>query len=102
MDKVKNEQKDVLPAADTFNDYDILEDTLSSLKHLSTTYGLLVQEASNKQLSDNVDKIAKQISKLARDTFNLMFANGWYELTEEDQMTIDETYNKFDNKRKDF
>ena len=100
MNKIKNAKVEILPNEKIFNDYDMLVDTGISLKHLNTEYGMLKQEASHKELTDLVEKISKDISKYARDIFNLLFELGWYELTEEDPKTIKEAYNKFQKYQK--
>lgn len=100
--KIKNAEIDILPDEKEFNDYDMLQDTLASLKHINTEYGLLVTEASNKNLSDKIEKLAKEIGTLARDCFNLMFEYGWYELTEEDNSSIKEIYKDFSKKKNNF
>ena len=100
--KIKNSLMDMLPSEDSFNDYDILLDTMSSLKHLNTSYGLLITEASNKGLSSDIEKLGKEIGSLGRDCFNLMFEYGWYELTEEDNSNIKEIYKKFNKKSENF
>jgi len=96
--KVKNPMKDPLPDTNSFNDEDILNDVLISLKHLSTMYGTLNQEASNKELVSKIEMLNKEVSTLARDSFNLMFENGWYCLERETPEKLNEEYNKFSNK----
>lgn len=97
--KVKNPKQDALPNVNSFNDEDILNDVLISLKHLSTMYGTLGHEASNATLSNQVDTLNKGVSKLGRDAFNLMFEKGWYCLERETPQKLNEEYNKFTQKQ---
>ncbi|MDD2391605.1 MAG: spore coat protein [Bacilli bacterium] len=98
--KVENPKQAILPNEENFNDEDILNDVLTSLKHLSTMYGTLKQEASNKKLVNEVDSINKDVGDMARDSFNLMFKKGWYPLEQEDSQKITEEYQKFSSKKK--
>lgn len=99
--KVKNPKQEALPSVNEFNDEDILNDVLISLKHLSTMYGTLKQEASNKTLVSEVEKLSKETGKLARDAFNLMFEKGWYSLELETSSKLSEEYNKFTTKKEE-
>ena len=96
--KVGNPKIDPMPSTNTFNDEDILNDLQTSLKHLSTMYGTLNQEASHKELVDKIETLSKEVSRLARDSFNLMFENGWYCLEKQEEQKLNEEYNKFSQK----
>ena len=100
--KIMNEKEFPLPNEEEFNDEDILLDVMTSLKHLSTVYGTLIQEASNEDLSSRIEKNAKKISTLARDSFNLMFEKGWYGLEPQDCEKLCEEYNNFETKGQQF
>lgn len=93
--KVQNPKQQVLPDENSFNDCDILQDVSTSLKHLSTLYGLLVQEASNENLSNRADGLAKEIGTMARNSFNLMFEKGWYCLEKVPAQKLSQEHNKF-------
>ncbi len=99
--KVENPKQVVLPNEQNFNDENILNDVLISLKHLSTMYGTLKQEASNKKLVNEVDSISKDVGNMARDSFNLMFEKGWYSLERADDQKLSEEYNKFSLKKEE-
>ena len=100
--KVQNKMNSPLPSKKAFNDEDILQDVAISIKHLTTEYGLLIQEASNKKLADKISNISKDLSTLSRDTFNLMFENGWYTLEKTEKTKLSEEYNKFSKKLEEF
>ena len=100
--KVQNPKQPVLPDEKSFNDEDILQDVMTSLKHLSTQYGLLVQEASHQALSDQVGTIAKEVGTMARTSFNLMFEKGWYSLEKQQPQKLTEEYTKFSQKQQQF
>lgn len=95
---VKNEMEDVQPEGVVFNDEQILQDVLSSLKHLLTEYGLLQTEASNQELASTVEQAAKQVGTMTRDSFNLMFKKGWYTLEKAETTKIKKEYDKLNKK----
>jgi len=98
MDKKVANKKESIKSLTSFNEEDILQDVLASMKHLSTIYGTLSQEASNAHLLKKIEPLAKQVAKMARDSFNLMFKKGWYTLEAQVPKKIEEEYNKFKKK----
>ena len=96
-ERVTNEKHDVLPNNETFNDWDMLHDTLTSLKHLGTTYGMACTEASNKHFLKEIEPLAKETNKLARDCYNLMFVYGWYPIFKENEQRIVSVCEKFES-----
>ena len=93
--KVENTKAEVLPSEEVFNDEDIIVDVLNSLKHLGTSYGTLLQEASNKDLSTKLEVLSKEVGTMARDSFNYLFKKGWYALEEADRNKVTEEHQKF-------
>ena len=97
--KIENVKQPVLPNDNSFNDEDILQDVLASLKHLSLLYSNCKGEASNKQLESKIDSICKEVGQMARDSFNLLFEKGWYSLEKEAPQKISQEINKFSSKK---
>lgn len=62
------------------NDYDYLNDFLSTEKNLSSNYVMAMNEASNENLFDEIGNICQETKDMARDLFNLQFKKGWYKL----------------------
>ena len=98
MTKIENKKAMILPDEASFNDEDIIQDVLISLKNLNTLYGLLKQEASNESLINKVDTLCKENFNCTRNCFNLIFEKGFYALEEQNTTKITEEYNKFNNK----
>ncbi len=78
--KVANVKAPIKPSEDQFNDRDKLNDLLVSYKHLTYLYSIACQEASNTKLYKEFLRLFEQASKMQRDTYDLMFENGWYAL----------------------
>lgn len=92
MSKIKNEQVTV-PTGMEINDKDIVNSLLSTLKMLSKNYVTAATEASNENLFKEYKKRYDSISKLQRETFELLFRKGWYVLEEADGSKVGEKYN---------
>ena len=93
--KVENPKQDILPDETSFNDKDMLEDALVSIKGLITSYGLLSGEASNQTLKTEIETLTKTLGEHQRTLFNLMFEKGWYILEHADSTKINEELTKF-------
>ena len=92
--KVENPKQDILPDEISFNDKDMLEDALTSVKGLVTSYGILGTEASNQTLKTEIDSLSKALGEVQRNLFNLMFEKGWYILEKVDAAKINEELTK--------
>jgi len=99
--EIKNAKAEITPDEIVFNDLDILEDTLISLKQISHTLDTAKSEASNKDLITTYDTLSKSMFNTTRDVFNLMFENGWYTLEEADAAKIKKTYDKFNSRKEE-
>jgi len=93
--EISNQKQPITPNEHDFNDRDILQDSLDSLKHLGTLVGTLVTEASNKKLFSTVEEVEKKVKKSSRQAFNTMFQLGWYSMTEDTEECIQKTYQQF-------
>ena len=93
--KIQNPKQDILPDETSFNDKDMLQDALTSIKGLVQEYGLLGSEASNQTLKTEIEKLSKALDQKQRDLFNLMFEKGWYVLEKVDTNKINEELTKY-------
>ena len=78
------------PTGINMNDKDYLTCLLTILKEISKNYATAMTEASNESLYNSHFSIFKQISNLQRETYELMFQNGWYALEPSENQKITE------------
>ena len=77
------------------NDKDYLNDVLLSFKHLVSSYGIALNEASNKEIYKLFFNLLETTSKIQFDLFECAFKNGWYQLETVDEKKIEKTHDKF-------
>lgn len=77
------------------NDKDILNDVLISYKHLVSSYGIALNEASNKNIYKLYLDAFLSSSKTQASLFETSFKNGWYVLETADEEKIENAYTKF-------
>lgn len=85
--EVYNPKKEV-PTGTQLNNRDFLNCLLSNLKDMSKNYVIAMTEASNESLYNKYLATFKKISELQRETYELMFKNGWYKLEKADSSKI--------------
>lgn len=85
--KIQN-SKTKVSSSIALNDKDYLGRVLSSLKEMVKGYALILTEASNDILVKDYKKAFDEYLKLQRETFELMFQNGWYILESVDNKKI--------------
>lgn len=92
MSKIKN---DLVPLATgpELNDKDIVNSLLTTLKNMTKNYAVALTEASNDCLYDEYKAEFDAISELQRETFEVLFRNGWFILEEADGAKVGEKYN---------
>lgn len=98
QDQKKGKQK-VSPQSKTFNDKDMLNDMLISLKALSNIYNTFLHEASNDAMVELLDELHADIIDLQRDLFDTMSSLGWYQLEQEDETKIDQAIQQAEQER---
>lgn len=81
------------PTGINMNDKDYLTCLLTILKEMSKNYCIALTEASNEHLYKSYQAIFNEIIKLQRETYELMFQNGWYQLEPAPNNKITEKYN---------
>lgn len=84
----------------TYAEKEISTNLLVSLKHMKSEFNLFTQEASNTPLYDEISTLYTTVSTLQRDVFNMMSAQGWYQMTPDTPTSISKAYTKFSNCRK--
>ncbi|MBR6948982.1 MAG: spore coat protein [Bacilli bacterium] len=93
MNKIENPKTEV-PKGLEINDKDLTNLLLTCLKNMTKNYAVALTEASNEELYKELKKEFDAISKLQRETFELIFRNGWYILEEADGAKVGEKYNQ--------
>ena len=67
-------------AKSTYADKEIATNLLVTLKHMKSELNLFTQEASNEELFQEINQVYNQISDLQREVFQMMCAQGWYNM----------------------
>ena len=93
MAKIENPMVEVEQGIE-LNDKDISNILLTCLKNFTKNYAVSLTEASNDNLYNVYKKQFDSLSSLQRETFELIFRNGWYTLEEADSSKVGEQYNK--------
>ena len=93
MAKIENPMVEVEESIE-LNDKDISNILLTCLKNFTKNYAVSLTEASNDNLYSVYKKQFDSLSKLQRETFELIFRNGWYTLEEANSSKVGEQYNK--------
>jgi len=86
-----------VPKNTEMNDSDYLNDILATEKSLSNNYVIVMNEASNNDLFEQIGNICMETKTSARDLFNLQFQKGWYRLEQANANkinTISQEYNQ--------
>ena len=89
------------PTGINMNDKDYLTCLLTILKEMSKNYCLAMTEASNENLYKSYHSIFTELSTLQRETYELMFQNGWYAVEIADTTKICEKYNTLSQEYQD-
>lgn len=90
--KINNPEVEV-PTGVELNDKDVVNSLLSTLKTLVKNYSIAMTEASNDFLYEEYKTIFEKVADLQRETFTVLFRNGWYVLEEADGAKVGEKYN---------
>ncbi len=79
--KVGNPKKEVAETK-SMNDKDYLNVVLELEKNMSNNYSIALSEASNDILYNEYFDLFEDTKDMARELYEVMFQNGWYELEE--------------------
>ena len=80
------------PKGISMNDKDYITCLLTILKEMTKNYTIALTEASNETLYQKYHSIFEELMNLQRETFELMFQNGWYSLEKAEANKINEKY----------
>lgn len=81
----------------SFTDKEIMDDVLSSQKHISDVYNTYSNECVNAQLQTDMLNILKEEHSIQFTVFEEMQKRGWYNPGAAQAQKIDETKTKFEN-----
>lgn len=81
----------------TFTDKEIMDDVLTSQKHITDVYNSYSNECTNQQLQDDMLKILKEEHSIQFSVFGEMQKRGWYSPCAAQAQMISETKTKFEN-----
>lgn len=95
---IKNKKEEVSNGIE-LNDKDYLNSINSTLKEMAKNYSVVLTEASNENLFKVYKKIFDNIITMQRQTFELIFENGWYILEKAEKNKIN---NKFSTLNQEF
>lgn len=77
--KVQNPKTEV-PETIELNDCDYLNEVLSCEKNMSVNLSIALNEASNRDLFNEIYTIFEDVKIAQRDLYNMAFKKGWYSL----------------------
>lgn len=78
------------PTGINMNDKDYITCLNSTLKEMTKNYSISMTEASNESLYKSFNSTFQELSKLQRETYELMFQKGWYSLEPAETQKITE------------
>ena len=78
-----------------FSDKDILIDVLTSIKSLASLYHSFSVECSNDLVFDISSDLREEILDEQRDTYNLLYSKGWYQVEEQPQSKLNKDIDKY-------
>lgn len=81
----------------SFTDKEIMDDVLSSQKHVTGMYNTYSNECVNQQLQSDMMNILKEEHTIQFNIFNEMQKRGWYSPCTAEAQKINETKTKFEN-----
>jgi spore coat protein CotF len=94
---VQNQEQQI-PKTEEMNDSDYLNDILNMEKNMTNIYSIVLNEASNDPLYNELFMIFKETQECQRKLFNLLFAKGWYKLEKAETQKISAEFNEHQNK----
>lgn len=79
-----------------FSDREIMDDVLSSQKHITGTYNSFTNECVNEQLKNDMLKILNEEHNIQFSVFGEMQKRGWYSPAAADAQNITQAKAKFE------
>ena len=92
-EKIQNTKVEV-PKGKNLNCKDYMNMLLTILKEEVKNYAIVLTEASNDYLYNEYKNIFDTLIEMQRETFNIMFRNGWYKLETAPTNKMNEKYNE--------
>ena len=80
--------KTEVPTGINMNDKDYITCLITCLKEMEKNYVTAMTEASNESLYKSYKSTFEELSKLQRETYELMFEKGWYSLEKAETQKI--------------
>ena len=80
-----------------FTDREIMDDILSSQKHITDVYNTFSNECTNQQLQTDMLNILKEEHVIQFSVFGEMQKRGWYSPAAAQAQMINETKTKYEN-----
>ena len=80
----------------SFSDREIMDDILSSQKHITDVYNTFSNECVNQQLQNDMVNILKEEHNIQFSVFSDMQKRGWYSPAAAEAQKINETTTKFE------
>lgn len=78
-------------------DKDYLTVILELEKNMSNNYSIAMNEASNEYLYEDFFDLFTETKDMARDIYEYMASQGWYQTEQEQQEKINQKINEFNN-----
>lgn len=94
---VQNPKTEV-PGTIEMNDRDYINDVLESEKNLSNNLSIVLNEASNEALYQDILTIFNDTQTMARRLYAVMFQKGWYALEKAEVKKINQKYNEYSSR----
>ena len=94
-------QKVEVPTGLELNDKDYMNCLLTTLKEMTKNYAIALTEISNEELYHEFKELFNEVSLLQRETYELMFQNGWYSVEKAEEQKITNKYNMLNQEIKD-
>lgn len=94
-------QKVEVPTGLELNDKDYMNCLLTTLKEMTKNYAIALTEISNEELYHEFKELFNEVSLLQRETYELMFQNGWYSVEKAEEQKITNKYNMLNQEFKD-
>ena len=87
---------------DIYDDQQICENLLVTLKHMKAEYNTFTQEASNPKLYQEIYDLYDDVSSLQRDVFTIMEEQGWVKLAADTKKNIEKAYKKLNQMKEEY
>lgn len=79
------------------SDKELMEDMLTSQKHITSNYSLFANECSTQNIRSDVMNIMKEEHEIQACVFDFMSSKGWYAPAAAEQQKIDQAKQKYSN-----